>query len=145
LITWWIARQAGAKIYMRMEDIDGGRTKPEAVAQAYADLRWLGMDWDAWEEKREVVQSERMSLYEEALERLWRAGAVYPCVCRRADIAASVAAGATAPHEGEGHPRYPGTCRDRFVVKENLMETVDAAFAATGKEPCFRLRVTEGV
>ena len=53
---------------MRMEDLDAGRAKEESVAQAYEDLRWLGMDWDAWRETRnskretrnEVVQSERM-------------------------------------------------------------------------------------
>src|SRR5512147_422778 len=78
LITWWMARQSGAKIYMRMEDLDTGRAKPESVQQAYDDLRWLGMDWDGYEETRTanrqtqnvVVQSQRLALYEAALESL---------------------------------------------------------------------------
>ena len=111
LITWWWARQVGAKIYMRMEDIDAGRAKPEAVEQAYEDLRWLGMDWDAYEGKQnEVVQSKRAGLYEAEVERLWRAGRVYACTCTRADIAAAVNASGSALHEGEGMVRYPGTC-----------------------------------
>ncbi len=153
-----MARQAGAKIYMRMEDIDAGRAKPESVAQAYEDLQWLGMDWDGWEKSEDrrqksdgkgaVVQSERMDLYAAALERLWQAGAVYPCTCTRADIVASVAAGASAPHEGEGHPRYPGTCGGKYEAGRSNGESAVAAvahvFAQTGKAACFRLRVADG-
>jgi glutamyl-tRNA synthetase len=59
-----------------------------------------------------------------------------------------VAAGASAPHEGEGHPRYPGTCRGREDARDGKSETASAAaariFADTGKPACFRLRVVEG-
>lgn len=63
---------------------------------------WLGLDWDG----EVLVQSERTSLYAEALERLRKQGLVYPCFCTRADIAASL----TAPH-GDAGSGYPGTCR----------------------------------
>jgi glutamyl-tRNA synthetase len=159
LITWWMARQCGANIYMRMEDLDAGRARPEAVRQAYDDLRWLGMDWDAYgesenskhktqnsklETQNEVVQSERLALYEAALEALWSKGAAYPCVCTRADIAANVAASASAPHEGEAQPRYPGTCRRRFAPQATLADTLAAVRAATGKPACFRFLVPPG-
>jgi glutamyl-tRNA synthetase len=146
-----MARQAGAKIYMRMEDIDAVRAKPESVAQAYEDLWWLGMDWDQWpaasgqrSERGAVVQSERMRLYEEAVERLWQKGGAYPCVCTRAEIAASVAAGGSAPHEGEGHPRYPATCRGKFRGK-TLQKALAAAFEASGREACLRAVVHKGL
>ena len=162
LLTWWTARQAGARIYMRMEDLDVGRAKPESVAQAYADLRWLGMAWDGWREeagskKQEgvgggvggaVVQSERMAGYRAVLERLWGEGAIYPCVCTRADIAASVAGSASAPHEGEGGVRYPGTCREKTqnakFKTQNLGEVERMVFEETGKKVCWRLRVEAG-
>jgi len=152
LITWWLARQAGARIHMRMEDLDMARARPDSIQQAYDDLHWLGMDWDAYEETRnatcetrnEVVQSERLALYAEALEILWRAGAAYPCTCTRADIAASVAASASAPHETDAQPRYPGTCRDKFAAAASLAETLAAVHAATGKPACLRLRVPPG-
>ncbi len=142
LITWWLARQAGAKIYMRMEDLDAGRAKPQSVQQAYDDLHWLGLDWDAYEDTRnahpetrnEVVQSQRLPLYAAALESLWHTRAIYPCTCTRADIAASVAASASAPHEGESQPRYPGTCRDKLESRNLKLETPH----------CFRLRVHPG-
>jgi glutamyl-tRNA synthetase len=137
---------------MRMEDLDAGRAKPESVQQAYDDLRWLGMDWDAYGESHnakgktpnEVVQSERQALYAETLEQLLRKGAVYPCTCTRADIAASVAASANAPHEGEVQPRYPGTCRGKFPAVASVAQALEAVRAATGKPACFRLRVPAG-
>src|SRR3974390_3319957 len=83
LITWWMARQQGAKVFMRMEDLDAGRAKPESVQQAYDDLRWLGMDWDPWEDapsqKPEVVQSDRLQSYDQVLQSLWENDAIYPC------------------------------------------------------------------
>src|SRR5689334_20725792 len=93
LITWLLARQAGAKIYMRMEDLDAGRAKPESVQQAYDDLRWLGINWDPYvatpnaAPQSEVVQSHRLAGYQSALEALWQRGHIYPCICTRADIA----------------------------------------------------------
>ena len=146
---------------MRMEDLDVGRAKPESVAQAYADLRWLGMEWDGYEETQNakhktqnlesgaVVQSERLGGYREVLEGLWREGAVYPCVCTRADIAASVAGSASAPHEGEGGGRYPGTCggetQNAKFKTENVGEVERAVLEETGKKVCWRLRAEVGV
>jgi glutamyl-tRNA synthetase len=148
LITWWMARQAGAKIYMRMEDLDVGRAKPESVQQAYDDLRWLGMDWDAWQGEREVVQSHRTAHYAAELERLWQADRIYPCTCRRADIAAVVAASASAPHESDAQLRYPGTCagitRGQFAG-QSAAQTAATIRQQTGKEVCWRLRVPAGV
>src|SRR5579884_1731616 len=156
LLTWWMARQTGAKVFMRMEDLDAGRAKAESVEQAYEDLRWVGMEWDAYEETRnakhgtrnEVLQSERAMLYHDALEELWRRGEVYPCTCTRADVVASVMGSASAPHEGEGHVRYPGTCRDKTQNKTlNTRNTSDVGRVIreeTGKNVCWRLRVPAG-
>ena len=57
-----------------------------------------------------LYQSERLPLYAEALERLKAAGLLYPCFCTRAEIAAEIAASASAPQGPDG-PLYPGTCR----------------------------------
>jgi glutamyl-tRNA synthetase len=152
LITWWLARQAKARIYMRMEDLDMARARPDSIQQAYDDLHWLGMDWDDYGETQnakrqtpnEVVQSGRLPLYAAALETLWRTRAAYPCTCTRTDIAAAVAASASAPHETDAHPRYPGTCRDKFTRASSLAQTLDAVRVATGKPACLRLRVPPG-
>mgnify|MGYP005994694815 CR=1 FL=1 len=100
------ARAAGGRFLLRIEDIDGMRSRPEHVAGILADLRWLGLDWDG----EVVFQSQRLDLYADALARLDAMGLVYRCICTRADIAAA----ASAPH-GVGGVVYPGTCRGRSV------------------------------
>jgi glutamyl-Q tRNA(Asp) synthetase len=57
-----------------------------------------------------TFQSQRLDLYQAALDRLKAAGLVYPCFCTRADIAREIAAAGSAPHGPDG-PVYPGTCR----------------------------------
>lgn len=97
-----LARATGGRFLLRIEDIDPGRTREEFVAGIEEDLRWLALEWDG----PVVRQSQRLPLYDAALDRLKRQGLVYPCFCTRADIARS----ASAPHGPEG-PLYPGTCR----------------------------------
>jgi len=96
------ARAHGGSFTLRIEDIDGTRSRPEHVAAILRDLEWLGLAWDG----EVTFQSQRLYLYDEALERLRAMGLLYPCFCTRADIAASL----TAPHGPEG-ALYPGTCR----------------------------------
>jgi glutamyl-Q tRNA(Asp) synthetase len=100
------ARATGGLFRLRIEDIDGARSRPEHVEGILADLRWLGVAWDG----PVVVQSRRLALYEAALERLRAMGLLYPCFCTRAEIAAEIAASASAPHGPDG-AHYPGTCR----------------------------------
>jgi glutamyl-Q tRNA(Asp) synthetase len=100
------ARAAGGRFLLRIEDIDGTRSRPEHVEAILDDLRWLGLDWDG----EVVFQSQRLDLYAASLEALKAKGLVYPCFCTRADIAHEVAASASAPHGPDG-PIYPGTCR----------------------------------
>ena len=96
-----LARGRGGRFLLRIEDIDGTRSRPEHVAGILEDLSWLGLEWDG----PVTFQSARLALYAEALEVLRARGLVYPCFCTRADIAASV----SAPHGPA--PVYPGTCR----------------------------------
>ncbi len=93
------ARARGGRVLLRIEDIDGTRSRAEHVDAILADLAWLGLTWDAL-----TFQSQRLALYEAALERL--RPVLYPCFCTRAEIAA---ASLSAPHGPE--PVYPGTCR----------------------------------
>ena len=103
LFAWRRARDGGGRFLLRLEDIDPGRCRPEYAASILQDLAWLGLDWDGGVR----VQTEHLTEYRAALDRLDAAGLLYPCFCTRADIAAS----ATAPHGPDGGPLYPGTCR----------------------------------
>lgn len=97
-----LAREAGGKFLVRIEDIDEGRCREAHVDAILADLRWLGLSWDG----AVVRQSTRRDAYRAALAGLARRDLVYPCFCTRAEIEAS----ASAPHGAAG-PLYPGTCR----------------------------------
>lgn len=101
-----LARAAGGRFLLRIEDIDPTRCRPEHVAGIIEDLRWLGIAWD----EEPLFQSARLPLYAAALDQLRAVGLVYPCFCTRARIAAEIAASASAPHGPDG-PIYPGICR----------------------------------
>ena len=128
LLAWLSVRSQGGTLLLRVEDIDGPRVKSDTVAGTLADLRWLGLDWDG----EPVLQSDRLSLYASAAERLRAAGLAYPCVCSRREVEEA----ASAPHADDEGPAYPGTCRGRFVDRA-------AAHAATGREAALRFRVDE--
>lgn len=121
------AVDAGGKMFLRIEDLDGDRCKREFVDALEEDLQWAGLSW----EDEVVVQSDRLSVFQEALQRLKEAGVIYPCTCSRKDVAAAM----TAPHEGSGEALYPGTCRGRAMDFEN-----ESASRAVN----WRFRVPEG-
>lgn len=97
------ARESGGRFVLRIEDIDRDRCRAEYVDGIVDDLHWLGLDWDALD-----TQTHHRAAHDAALDRLRDMGLVYPCICTRAEIAAS----ASAPH-GDAGPVYPGTCRQR--------------------------------
>lgn len=96
------AQAQGGRFSLRIEDIDGTRSRPEHVDAILRDLEWLGLGWDG----EVTFQSQRLEQYQAALDRLRAMDLLYPCFCTRADIAASL----SAPHGLEG-ALYPGTCR----------------------------------
>ncbi|WP_341208102.1 tRNA glutamyl-Q(34) synthetase GluQRS [uncultured Sphingomonas sp.] len=95
------ARERGGRFLLRIEDIDGTRSRPEHVAAIVADLRWLGLTWDG----EIVFQSARLDVYAAALARLREMRLLYRCYCTRAEIAEAL----SAPHGAVAV--YPGTCR----------------------------------
>ena len=122
-----LAREAKGQFLLRIEDIDGTRSREDYVAGIEEDLRWLGLAWDG----PVLRQSARMNIYAEALEKLRTMELIYPCFCTRAEIAAS----ASAPHGAEG-PVYPGTCRALSASER----------AARMEEPhCWRLDMGRAV
>lgn len=97
-----LARAQGGAFVIRIDDIDGHRSRPEYVDAALEILRWLGLDWDG----DPLFQSAHLADYGAALERLRAMGLVYRCFCTRRDITASL----SAPH-GPSGAVYPGICR----------------------------------
>ncbi|HEY8039346.1 MAG TPA: tRNA glutamyl-Q(34) synthetase GluQRS [Polyangiaceae bacterium] len=124
LASWVLARRDGGEHVLRVEDLDPPRVVAGAEARIEDDLRWLGLDWDGGP----IRQSERATVYEEAIASLAAKGLVYACDCSRAEIARS----ASAPHAGE-ETVYPGLCRERDPAR------------AMKRPPALRVRVPDEV
>ena len=119
-----LARAAGGEFLVRIEDIDGARSRPELAAAFLADLAWLGLGWDG----TVIHQSGRLAAYAGAAEGLRGQGLLYPCTCTRAEILAAATA------HGPDGPVYPGTCRGRTDRPAGAAWRLDvaAALALTG-------------
>jgi glutamyl-Q tRNA(Asp) synthetase len=104
------ARESGGRFLLRIEDIDVARCRPEFEVAIYRDLAWLGIAW----EQPVRRQSEHLSEYRDALEKLSAEGLIYPSFESRAEIAKLVAqreAGAPWPRDPDGAPLYPGSAK----------------------------------
>lgn len=116
-----LARARGGEFLLRIEDIDGTRSRAELVPEILADLEWLGLQWDG----PVVFQSGRIARYAEAGQRLIDLGLLYPCTCTRREVAEA------AVDRGPDGPIYPGTCRGRK--------------AAPGDDVAWRLDIAKAV
>jgi len=106
-----MARAAGGKFLLRIEDIDASRCRPEYEAAIYDDLSWLGIRW----EEPVLRQSENYEKYRDARERLEAMGLIYPSFETRAEIARLVAerdAQGRWPRDPDGAPLYPGSAKN---------------------------------
>ena len=100
IIAHDLARASGGRFLLRIEDIDGPRSRPELADEFRRDLAWLGLEWE------EVpAQSTRLESYAAAAETLRARGLLYRCTCTRKKI---VEAKAQAGTDGL---IYPGTCK----------------------------------
>jgi len=82
LYNWFLARQSpDGVLVLRIEDTDQERHGEEHVEGIRRAIRWMGLDWD-----EEYRQSERSSLYADAVARLVSQGDAYYCSCTREEI-----------------------------------------------------------
>ena len=96
LINFDMARAAGGRLLLRIEDIDATRCRPEFEAAIYEDLAWLGL---AWEEPVRR-QSEHLADYRAALG---EARSARPCLSEfREPRARSRGSSRSARRDGPG-------------------------------------------
>ena len=110
LLNFDSARRADGRFLLRIEDIDLTRCRPEFETAVYEDLAWLGIAWETPVRR----QSEHLSEYRAAVERLAAEGLIYPSFESRAEIARLVAAleaMAPWPRDPDGAPLYPGVAK----------------------------------
>lgn len=125
IIAHDLAKERGGRFLLRIEDIDGLRSKPELADEFRRDLEWLGLEWE------EVpAQSTRLDSYQVAAKQLQDAGLLYPCTCTRSEIAA------LQPRIGPEGLVYPGTCKGKRVDEGRqaaLRLDVEEAMARVGE------------
>jgi glutamyl-tRNA synthetase/glutamyl-Q tRNA(Asp) synthetase len=120
LYTWGIARAAGGRVILRVEDHDRGRSRHEYEEALLDDLERLGLAPD--EPSPEIFragatpyrQSDAADVYEAALGVLRGQGLVYACDCARSTFAAWEAERG-GPWRGIG---CPGGCRERALPED---------------------------
>ena len=101
-ITAGLARQTGAKILLRIDDLDRDRVQREYVQDIFDTLNFLEIPWhegprNYTEYEQEWSQMHRMDKYRAALQHLKDQGNLFACVCSRSQLL--------------GLENYPGTCR----------------------------------
>jgi glutamyl-Q tRNA(Asp) synthetase len=100
--SWLHARREGGRWLVRMEDLDTPRLVPGSADEILRALERYALTWDG----EVVFQSQRLPLYETALNELRAKNRVFDCSCSRSDLQRA----ASAPVGEE--PLYPGTCRE---------------------------------
>jgi glutamyl-tRNA synthetase len=125
LHNWLLAKKAGGRFLLRIDDTDAARSREEFVDAIRADLAWLELAPDG-----EERQSARLAVYEDAFERLREAGRVYRCyeTAQELDLKRKILLGRGLP------PIY-----DRAGLE--LSEADHARFAADGVAPHWRFEL----
>lgn len=115
IYVWGLARAAGGRVLLRIEDHDRQRSRPRYEQALLEDLVWLGFVPDSPSiddfgvGRCDARQSDRGRVYDDALAGLREQGLVYACDCTRAEILAEGDTGRP------GELRYPGTCRSKAL------------------------------
>jgi glutamyl/glutaminyl-tRNA synthetase len=117
IFVWGLARRAGGRVLLRIEDHDRQRCRPEFEAALLDDLDRLGIEADepSTDDLRRgrspYRQSDNGPLYAAAVDRLRDAGLAYACDCTRSTFAAW-----RSTHRASwSGPGCPGGCRARAL------------------------------
>jgi glutamyl-tRNA synthetase len=127
LVNFLFVRRHGGRLLLRIDDLDRERSKPAYAEAIERDLDWLGVSWDDG-----FHQSDRLGLYNEAVERLKRSDRLYPCFESDEEL--------RAKREFRQKRNLP-TVYDRAMLK--LTEAQRAAAEARGKRPYWRFRLSD--
>jgi glutamyl-tRNA synthetase len=108
-LTTQLAAQYGARVLLRIDDLDRQRADEKYIRDIFETLRFLQLHWDEGPSDEKVFtntfsQYTRMHLYNEALDKLRRHDQVFACTCSRSEILEKSSDGA-----------YPGTCRHKKI------------------------------
>ena len=111
-ITAGLARDTGASILLRIDDLDRSRMRLEYVQDIFNTLDFLGIPWDtgprdATDFLENWSQTNRLHIYNLGLQELSNSELVYACRCSRKDISSQM--------PGDGGCK----CRDEKIPLES--------------------------
>ena len=137
LYNWLLARRQGGQFILRIEDTDRTRLVDDAVESLLDSLKWAGITPD---EGAVVggpfgpyVQSERLSIYREMVDKLIADGHAYYCFCTPEELASRRAA-----QEAQGESTaYDRHCR--ALPKEEVERRL-----AAGEPHVVRMMIPDG-
>lgn len=137
LFNYLLAKKHNGTFLVRMEDTDLERSSRESEENIKASLKWLSMEWDegidVGGDFGPYRQTERLALYNDAVQKLIDEGKAYYCFCSEEELAKEKEA-----QQAKGElPKYNGKCRD-------LSKDEQQALRDQGIKPVVRLRVPEG-
>lgn len=112
VLTWALARGVGAKILLRIDDLDSERVRPEYIDDIFRTIDRLGINYDTGPSGGDDFnsnwsQQHRLPLYEDLLARLTATGNVFACNLSRKVI-----------REGAPGGQYPLAGREQDLSLE---------------------------
>jgi glutamyl-tRNA synthetase len=105
IFSWLLARQAGGRFLLRIEDTDTVRSQAAYTEGILASMKWLGLDWD----DEPIYQTQRFDIYNKFIDSMIDNGTAYWCSCTPEEVEAMRE---TARANGT-KPKYDGRCRER--------------------------------
>ena len=113
LYSYLLAKKHGGQFILRIEDTDRTRFVEGTMEKLMNSLKWTGIQYDegpdASGDYGPYIQSERLDIYREHIQKLLDSGNAYYCFCTPEELDTmrerQIANGET--------PRYDGTWRDR--------------------------------
>lgn len=127
VLTWLLAREHQGRIVLRIDDLDGPRTRTDVIEDLFRTLDWMGLTWDEGpvgpgDFYARWSQHLRIERYLDVAHGLRQQGLLFPCSCSRKQVAESSSDG-----------QYPGTCRHRIEA----MKAQDCAWRLLTPSPSW--------
>lgn len=109
VLTAALARASGARILLRIDDLDHERVRPTYIEDIFDTLDFLELPWNEGprnvsEFEKEYAQRHRLPLYRKALEELAQGDRVFACTCSRTQLV-----------QLNGELVHDGNCRHRHL------------------------------
>ena len=127
LYSWLVAKAAGGKFVLRIEDTDRERSTQPAIDAILEGMEWLGLNWD----EGPFYQTKRFDRYQHYIDKLLDEDKAYKCYCSTERLEKM-----RDEQMARGEkPRYDGHCRDnpnvggdRYVIRFRNPQTGSVKF-----------------